>query len=352
MSRSAGRWLVVAGAGEPQEIINEIARGLAPRIDYIELSRKVGGSTIAQLHRGRGASGRLRRKLDQLASSLQAYLYSGEADTIYTTGEDISFWLAPLLRASRWKGRLITVTHNSGSPKGRRLIRLMPKGASDTFACFCRSQEKILVDELGVPSRNVLRVTNPIDFEFFSPTPGVIPDSVFSAGREMRDYETLCEAAAGLAIPFVISASGFLATAAGPQATPQNVSILSERVSYARIKALYDRARLVVVPLHPCDYAAGVNGVLEAMAMAKPVVTTRSPGLEDYVRDGETGRVTPPDDAWALRAAIVELWRRPDRCAAIGLRNRAWIEQHAALSTYCARLREAASGAAATDRAA
>ena len=64
----------------------------------------------------------------------------------------------------------------------------------------------------------------------------------------------------------------------------------SSHIPFTELRALYDAARLVVVPLRPVDYAAGVNGLLEAMAMAKPVILTQTSGiLKATVTAQETG---------------------------------------------------------------
>jgi len=47
--------------------------------------------------------------------------------------------------------------------------------------------------------------------------------------------------------------------------------------------------------------------VIEANACGTPVVASRSPGLTESVRDGETGLLTPHGDHAALAAAIVRL---------------------------------------------
>jgi D-inositol-3-phosphate glycosyltransferase len=45
----------------------------------------------------------------------------------------------------------------------------------------------------------------------------------------------------------------------------------------------------------------------EAMACARPVVGARTGGIPEVVRDGETGLLVPPADAWALAAALARL---------------------------------------------
>jgi glycosyltransferase involved in cell wall biosynthesis len=58
--------------------------------------------------------------------------------------------------------------------------------------------------------------------------------------------------------------------------------------------------------------------LLEAMGAGLPVVASAVGGVPEVVRDGVNGRLTPPGDAPALAAAIVELARRPEQRAALG----------------------------------
>jgi glycosyltransferase involved in cell wall biosynthesis len=47
--------------------------------------------------------------------------------------------------------------------------------------------------------------------------------------------------------------------------------------------------------------------VIEANACGTPVIATAVPGLQDSVRDGETGLLVPPRDEAALAAAMVRV---------------------------------------------
>lgn len=62
--------------------------------------------------------------------------------------------------------------------------------------------------------------------------------------------------------------------------------------------------------------------LLEAAALALPIVTTRVTGCVDAVRDGETGRLVPAGDPPALAAALGEYLRDPLRRAAHGRAGR------------------------------
>ncbi|HZQ02831.1 MAG TPA: glycosyltransferase [Gaiellaceae bacterium] len=61
---------------------------------------------------------------------------------------------------------------------------------------------------------------------------------------------------------------------------------------------------------------------LEAMERARPVIAASIGGLEDLVRDGETGLLVPPGEAEPLAAAILALANEPDRAAAMGRAGR------------------------------
>src|SRR5262249_20848685 len=61
---------------------------------------------------------------------------------------------------------------------------------------------------------------------------------------------------------------------------------------------------VVVVPLLDTANASGVGTVLEAMAMAKPLVVSASAGIRDFIVPGETCLVVPVGDDAALRDAV------------------------------------------------
>jgi len=62
--------------------------------------------------------------------------------------------------------------------------------------------------------------------------------------------------------------------------------------------------------------------VLEAMAMARPVVVSDAGGLPELVARSETGLVVPAGDAGALTEAILSLLQNPDRARHMGAAGR------------------------------
>ncbi|SLN22381.1 Alpha-D-kanosaminyltransferase [Roseivivax jejudonensis] len=79
---------------------------------------------------------------------------------------------------------------------------------------------------------------------------------------------------------------------------------------------------LLVLP----SFAEGVPVVLmEALAAAVPVVTTRIAGVPELVEDGVHGRLVPPGDGTALTAAIDALLQDPEVRARLGAAGQAKV---------------------------
>jgi glycosyltransferase involved in cell wall biosynthesis len=68
--------------------------------------------------------------------------------------------------------------------------------------------------------------------------------------------------------------------------------------------------------------------IIEAMAAARPVVSTRLAGIPESVVHGETGLLVPPGDTMALAEALNRLLEDPKLRLHYGRAGRARIEQH------------------------
>lgn len=78
----------------------------------------------------------------------------------------------------------------------------------------------------------------------------------------------------------------------------------------------------------PSYYREGTpRSILEAMAMARPVITTDTPGCRDTVIHGKTGLLVPPRDSDALASAMETFILRPELVAAMGEQSRKLAEE-------------------------
>lgn len=212
--------------------------------------------------------------------------------------------------------------------------------AVDGWICVTRYQAQLLQKTLGVISAPIAVIPQGVDISFYDMalvSPTSAKPYLLSVGAEMRNYDLLFAAVLDFDTETVIKGtSAWMNNGRTSQAlpTPHNVRLITERISYIELRNLYAGAELVVVPLYDTPQAAGITTILEAMAMQKCVVATRSTGLPDILVDNVTGIVTDPTPE-ALTGAIAALRSDPQRREALALAGRqavlagATIEQHA-----------------------
>ena len=81
------------------------------------------------------------------------------------------------------------------------------------------------------------------------------------------------------------------------------------------VRPLYDLLELVLLP----SRAEGLSqGLLEAMALGKPVIASDSTGNRDLITDAVDGRLAPATAAPAWATVIEELLRQPEQAARLG----------------------------------
>ena len=175
----------------------------------------------------------------------------------------------------------------------------MPK--ADAVLVYSEHQAGI-VRRAWPGTRRVWPVLAQVDCRFFPPAPDQPGGPVLAVGDDVsRDYPTLLQAAAGLGRDVLIRTR----VAVGP--VPPSVKVLDQPLPMPAYRNLLASASVMVLPLHPCDTPGGVSALVQAMATGKALVVSASPGIAEYVRDGEDGLVVVPHDPDALRAAIRRL---------------------------------------------
>lgn len=271
-----------------------------------------------------------RRHLAALALSRSA-----AGDLLVCFGEDVALPLLAL-GALRRRRRVFTIAHSLAPLKKLLLHRWLWGNQVAGLVVYNRLQEALACGRLGWPSARVHRVSFQADHRFFTPDGSGATEAsgaVVSIGGEHRDYPTLIAACDGLAAELSMG-SAWARVTRNVVALPD--AMVNRRRSWDELRRLYQRAPVVVVPLLPCAFPAGISSALEAMACAAPVIVTRTDGMEGVLPEDVVCRV-PAGDVGALRAAIAELRRDPVAARALGRRARAWVESHATLDLYAAK---------------
>ncbi len=219
----------------------------------------------------------------------------------------------------------------------------------DTIILWTSAHRDFAIRILGIPPAKLIYVPHYVDQKFWRPMPAET-NTISSAGREMRDYPTLLEAMRQIPdIRCHIATGefrGMLETTVrviydrGP--IPPNVTV--GKLSPVELRALYARSRFVVVPLLPTDSDNGLNVILEAFAMGKPVICSRTERQRDVIQEGKTGIFVPQGDSHALAEAIQSLWHDPARAEAMGRAGREYIERHHTLDAFVQEVRRISDG--------
>jgi glycosyltransferase involved in cell wall biosynthesis len=212
-----------------------------------------------------------------------------------------------------------------------------------------------MVKELKIPRERVTCIATGIDLQRFHPgTPGGtlrkqlgLPHDIPMVGmisvlRSWKGHSTFLEAAAlllraGRQVHFIIAGDGPGLTELGKKisAPPwlDNVSLLGHRTDVENVLASLD---VLVLPSYAHEGIPQI--ILQAQAMARPVVGTRIGGIPEVVKDGVNGLLVEPRDANTLAARIAQLLDDAPLRTQLGLAARAHAEATHGIDRMGARL--------------
>ncbi len=346
--RSEGNRVLMTVSGViPANIAAQVADGRRPRVDYLELAAKIGADLIDYGDAERARSWVMRRVVrvagPDVGLAWACYRRRHYYDVILTDGEQIGLPLACLGRFSSGShsARHVMIVHIMSVRKKALLFRTARlRNRIDAWIVYSTAQRRFATNELHVQPERVVLQPFMVDTQFFAPKAQRAERNrplICTAGLECRDYPTLLKAVDGLDADVVIAAaSPWSKRSSGLENVdlPSNVTVV--RLDLAQLKALYDESTLVVMPLQPVDFQAGITTILEAMSMGRAVVCTRTAGQTDALIDGETGIYVPVSDAPAMRTAIERALADPIATASVGDAARRWVQAHADVDLYAA----------------
>lgn len=183
-----------------------------------------------------------------------------------------------------------------------------------------------------------------VDADAFRPRPGLEPETdVVSVGADpQRDFALLKTIAVrNPGVGFRIVATADHLRALGP--LPQNVEAESGLV----LEAVRDRlasARVVALPVRRNSYSGATTVLLQALALAKPVVVSRTDAIDRgyALEDGVNCRLVEPADTDAFERALLETLAEP---GTLGARARETVERELTWQRYTGALWDMLSSA-------
>jgi glycosyltransferase involved in cell wall biosynthesis len=348
------RVLLTVSGSIPPDLDVAIEAGRRPRADYRELARAFDANVLdyTEARRTSGRSGRALGRLagDNVMLAWECFRRRKSYQVIFTDGEQVGLPLAAFMLAVRRRPRHVMIGHRLSPRKKALLHRLLRlRSRIDAVVVYAAAQRQFALDELGYSPDRVLLTSFMVDTNFWRPGHVAVATRprplVCAAGQELRDYPTLIDAVRGLDADVTIAAVSPWSKRADSSAgmdIPPNVDVRG--FDLFELRQLYADASFVVVPLEETDFQAGITTILEAMAMGKAVVCTRTTGQTDAIVDGENGRYVPPGDADALRRTIEALLEDPAEAARLGAGGQRWVSEHADIEAYASRLASIVAG--------
>jgi len=135
---------------------------------------------------------------------------------------------------------------------------------------------------------------------------------------------------------------------------PSNVAVETD-LAFEEMRSRLERARAVALPVRENSYSGATTVLLQAMALAKPVVVTRTAAIATGygLEDGDNVRLVPPGDGASFGKALTEVLQDDAHARALGAAARRTVERDLSWEGYVERLAallHAAAGSARRDR--
>ena len=275
------------------------------------------------------------------ASILGSLRAVNEADVVLATVDTVGIPLVLLKRARIVRSAVVYIA--IGLPE--RLVQLRGERMRGFFrhafngghaiVSYAESEAKQLREWLGPDGAPVAFVPFGVDAAAFRPLGGDTDTDVVSGGAApRRDFGLLLAVAQrhpDLSVRIVASAEH--ARGLGP--LPDNVSVETD-IPLADVRARLAAARVVALPVRDNSYSGATTTLLQAMALGKPVVVSRTDAIATgySLEDGVNCRLVEPGDGEALERAVLEMLTGADAAAAIGIRAREAVERSLTWERY------------------
>jgi glycosyltransferase involved in cell wall biosynthesis len=292
------------------------------------------------------------------ATILDSRTVINDADVVFSTVDTVGIPLMLLKRARLVRPPLVYTA--IGLPE--RLARLRNERARRLFRSALRSTHSVIAysaaeaerlrEWIGSNGPPVVFVPFGVDLDAFQPVEpeaGIVDVMAIGADPQ-RDFELLLSVAAcrpNLSFRIVTTADRVRALVS----VPSNV-VIEIDIPLEAVRERLAQARVVALPVRANSYSGATTTLLQAMAMAKPVVVSRTEAIEEGygLVNGVNCRLVAPGDAEAFGAALDELLENPTAAAALGQQARSTVVDGFSWQRYTDALWRIVSAAAEASR--
>jgi glycosyltransferase involved in cell wall biosynthesis len=244
------------------------------------------------------------------ASALASLRTANEADVVFATADTVGIPLLLLKRARLLRPPLvyspIGLPERLVQVRRQRLYRNALRGAH-TVITYSQAEADWLRDWIGPGPPTIRFVPFGVDVEAFRPVDRAPDIDVVAVGADpRRDFELLRTVAQRHPeLAFRIVATREHARTLG--ALPAHVSLETD-IPLEDVRDCLAGARVVALPVRPNSYSGATTVLLQAMALAKPVVVSRTEAISKgyALEDGVNCRLVEPGDVDAFERALLD----------------------------------------------
>ena len=130
----------------------------------------------------------------------------------------------------------------------------------------------------------------------------------------------------------IVAGTGRLPNGMRGRELPSNVEVRNRLIGDEEAIDLFSQCGLLVLPYIEASQSALVAA---AYYFSKPVIVTRTGALPEYVKEGQTGWIIPPNDPSALADAMREALQNTELLTKMGQMGKKWYNRHRQGENVC-----------------
>lgn len=197
--------------------------------------------------------------------------------------------------------------------------------AADFIVCWSPLEEQLFVHLTGANAHHVLLEADTL---LYRPGPAVpTQDFILCVGRDVgRDFQTFFDAVEATGVPAKVVTSTHRIKGLR---IPESVELILDKVDYPTLLDWYRQARLVIVNLQEIHRFTGQRALLEALAMGKATIVSRTRAVMStypLVQDRDVV-FYEPENARDLTDKIRSLYHDQRKLCELGSNARQFVEQ-------------------------